>query len=101
MNQGEIRTTLHAPEIRNEITTPEPIVHAHFEATLPEVAAPAVNVRVDNHVPETRAGDVIVNVPQTQDMRIIEMPKRRTSSEIERDGKGDIIGTVQTERDVN
>lgn len=100
VNQGEIRTILHAPEIRNEITTPEPIVHAHFEATLPEVAAPEVNVRVYNHVPESRAGDVIVNVPAVADMRIVEMPKRRTSSEIERDSKGDIISTTQIEKDV-
>jgi len=100
LNQGEVRVDVAAPEIRNEITTPEPVVNVAFEATMPEVAAPAVNVRVDNHVPEQRAAEVTVNVPAQVDMRIIEMPKRRTISEIERDGKGDIVSTTQVERDV-
>lgn len=96
LNQGEVRVDVAPAEIRNEITTPEPVVHAHFEATMPE---PVVNVRVDNHVPEQRAAEVTVNVPAQVDMRIVEMPARRTSSEIERDSRGDIVSTTQVERD--
>lgn len=94
------------PEVRSPDVTvniqPVPVPDVHVTVAAPEVRAPDVHVSSPVHVlvPEQRAGDVIVNVPQTQDMRIIEMPKRVTRSEIERDNRGDITSTIQTEKDV-
>ena len=61
-------------EVRNAITTPEPIVNveAHFEARLPEQPAPDVHVQVD--LPD--------------ELRITGLPTRQTTSSITRDAAG-------------
>lgn len=79
-------------------TAPE--VRVQVDNHVPPAAAPDVHVRVDNHVPDQRAADVIVNIPSLMDMRIVSKPKRKTSSEVERDRNGDILSTTQMERDV-
>jgi hypothetical protein len=94
LTQGEVRTEVTvepaaAPnvEVRNAITTPEPVVNveAHFEARMPEQPAPVVEVNVET--PDT--------------LHIASLPARRTTTDIVRDpATGDIISSDQIEADL-
>ena len=72
-------------EIRNEITTPAPVVEVHVEAIMPEQPAPQI--------------DVTVEMPDELRMAITAMPDRITTSAIARDAGGNIVTTTQTETD--
>ena len=101
--------TVTSPEIRNEIIV-QPAPAPHIE--IRNEAAPAPVLQVDVHVPQQAAPEVKVDVhpptvevhveaimPDKSEVAITSMPTRETSSTIERDGKGNIIKTTQTERD--
>lgn len=75
-------------EIRNEIITPEqpaPNVEVRVEAVMPEQAAPIVEVNVE--------------MPEETRTTIVGMPVRETTTEIVRNGAGDIVSSKQVEQD--
>lgn len=81
-----------------------PVIHLPemqptFEAPAVTVEAPAVTV--ENHF---QAGDVhnevIVQPADVSEVRIVAMPNRETTTDIQRDMRDNITTTVQTEKDV-
>lgn len=93
LNQAAARTEISmqppvfSPEIRNEITMPDPQVNveAHFEARLPEQPAPVVEVNVE--------------MPDEMKMTVTSLPDRKTTTDIKRNGAGEIVESAQLERD--
>ena len=92
------------------MTTPDRIIHIKGDTytiipqapvvnvTLPTQPAPIINVTPQAAIVNVEQPDVIVNVPEqkaglVQDIRIIDMPDRRLSQVVVRDGQGRIVGT--------
>ncbi len=73
------------------INVAAPNVDAHFEATIPapvvSVAAPSVNIVND------------VQPAEIKEAVIAAMPDRVTTAEVQRDAQGNIIRSIQTEKD--
>jgi lambda family phage portal protein len=76
-------------EVKNEITTPAPVVNveSRVEAVMPDQAAPVVNVNVEAVMPDELK------------TAITSMPKRKTTSAIKRNDANEITSTTQTEQD--
>jgi len=83
----------------------DPVIHiempeqkAHI-INVPEQPAPIINVTpAPAPVVNVAPAEVIVNVPEqkaglVQDIRIVDMPDRRLSQVVVRDGQGKIVGT--------
>ena len=85
---AEIRIDNHLP------AQAAPVVEVRNEIHEREQAAPIINVAAPNVEVTVEA-----NMPAQSDIRILEMPDRVTTSSIERDGKGSIVQTTQTEKD--
>jgi hypothetical protein len=89
LEQPASQVTVHAPitvqpqavEVRNEITTPEPVVN--IEAVIPETRAEAPSVTVINQVEPAP-----VTVHNTHPARAVQT--------VERDGNDEIVKTVTT-----
>jgi hypothetical protein len=83
------KVTVHtpAPIVRNELHMPAPKIDVHNRIETPESPRPIVHV--ENRVEPAPPAPVEVTV---------NLPPRRTVSEIERDKDGDITRVVQTER---
>jgi SPP1 gp7 family putative phage head morphogenesis protein len=84
-----------APVINVEM--PEQKAHV-VNVSVPEAPAPIINVTPQAAIVNVEQPDVIVNVPEqkaglVQDIRIIDMPDRRLSQVVVRDGQGRIVGT--------
>jgi lambda family phage portal protein len=59
----------------------------------------AVEVRIEAVMPEQAAPVVEVNVEMPEELRITSLPARRTTTEIERNGAGEITNSTQVEKD--
>ena len=98
----EVRVDNHiaapsSPEItvRNEIVEREqspPVVQISNEIVERAQSAPIINVAAPNVTVENI-------LPEKSEVTIVAMPDRLTSTEIERNGNGDIIKSTQTESD--
>ena len=94
LNQGEVRNEIHVPP-------PEaPVLHVVNEVNEREAAAPVIQF---NPVTNVAAPEVTVEVdaimPAETELRITGLPDRVTTTEIIRDGAGNIAESKQTERD--
>lgn len=104
--QIHVAPVIHLPETRvdNHIAAPEaPVVNVTNEITEREQAAPVVQVSVEAVMPEQPAPQVDVHVeavmPSEMKTAITALPDRRTTTEIVRNGAGEIVESVQHERD--
>lgn len=96
--------------VRSETHVQPPVIPApevRVENTVQAAVIPAPAVRVENNVAPTPIeirNDVTVNpaavvIDGPLDMNIKSMPDRETTSSVERNGKGEITSTKQTEKD--
>jgi hypothetical protein len=81
---------VNVPMGRNEINIP---------ATTINVAAPEVTVEFEARMPEQAAPVIEVNVDMPDEMRIVGMPERATTTTIKRDIGGNIVESTQVEKD--
>lgn len=95
VNQGETRVDNHLPAAE------APVVNVTNEINEREQAAPVVNILpavVNVAAPEVTV-EVDAIMPAETDIRITSLPDRVTTTEIVRDGNGNIAESKQTERD--
>lgn len=97
--------TVAPAEVRNEINLPPSEVRVDVAAPSVTVESPAVEVTVEAVLPEHPAPQVDVHVeavmPDEIRAAIVSLPERVTTSNVERDGNGNIVKTTQIENDVN
>lgn len=78
-------------------------VPVHVDVHVPAQPAPVVNVEAPNVTVtpsiEVPPAAVTVNVPDRQEVAIVEMPTRKTETSVERDRDGNLSRSVQTESD--
>lgn len=85
-----------APQIHNHL--PEPVVTV--EAHMPEQGAPQVDVTVEAIMPApvVHVTNEVQPAPVSE-VRIVSMPDRKTTTEVERDKRENIVTTTQLEKD--
>ena len=85
---------------RNEIIVPaQPAPEVRVEVAAPHVTVEATEVRVEAIMPEQPAPVVEVTVEMPDEMRIVSLPDRATTTTIKRDIGGNIVESTQMERD--
>ena len=97
INNAPPAVTFNAGETRNEINLPEqpaPVVNITNEIEAPELPETIINVAAPNVEVTVEA-----NMPAQSEVSIVAMPDRKTTSEIVRDGSGNIKQSTQTETD--
>lgn len=94
LNQGEIRNEIHLP------TQDAPVVNVTNEVNEREFPAPVINFAPVTNVaaPEVTVEFDAIMPAETQ-INIASLPERVTTTEIVRDGNGNITESKQTERD--
>lgn len=102
INQGPTTIENRMPEQQAPQVTVAPAeVRVDVAAPNVTVEPAAVEVRVDAVMPEQPAPVVEVNVEMPEETRttIVAMPARETTTEIERNGAGEIVSSKQVEKD--
>lgn len=87
---GAFHVNVPAPVVSNHIHVPEqpaPQIDVHVEAVMPDQPAPVIHVKNE------------VQPAEIREVKITAMPDRETTSTVERDSKGNIVKTRQTEQD--
>lgn len=89
---GLVTSAIGKPLPAINLQLPEqPVPTIQVDVNVPEQAAPIVHVEPPN---------IIVQVPERQEMAIVSMPERRTETQVERNKEGDLKSSIQIEKDV-
>ncbi len=95
--------TVTTPEVRNEITVQPaaaPVTNITNEITEREQAAPIINFNPTTNVAAPNVEVAVEAImPAASEVRITSLPERVTTTEIVRDGNGNIAESKQTETD--
>lgn len=89
-------------DVRNEapvVNVASPDVHVDVAAPQVTVEPAAVEVRAELVLPEQAAPVVEVNIEMPEELRIASLPTRKTTTDIKRNGAGEIIESSQIETD--
>jgi len=101
-----VAPVIHTPDVRASINvapSEAPVVNVTNEITERAQEAPVVQVSVEAPSVTVAAPEVTVEVeaimPEREEIAIVSLPDRRTTTSIVRDSAGNIKESVQTEKD--